>query len=121
MIYLAQPYTLYHVGREASFIEAARITAALVKRGYDVFSPIVHGHPLSEYADIPPEDWRFWDKINAPFIRLCDRCFVVTLAGWRDSRGVTHEIDAFRKAGKPISFVDPVRLEVSELVEGAAA
>ena len=50
MIYLATPYSKYHRGQDEAFIAAANIAGRLIARGLDVFSPIVHGHPLAVMA-----------------------------------------------------------------------
>jgi hypothetical protein len=45
---------------------------------------------------------------DRPFMDLCHMLVVVTMDGWKKSRGVTEEIETFRKAGKPILYMDPI-------------
>lgn len=112
--HVATPYTKYHAGIWPAYKEAARITGNLLKRGYDVFSPIVHSHPLAFYGDIDPLDHKFWMAVDAPFMAGCDALIVVTMPGWNESDGVAAEIFEFKKRGKPIFYCDPATFDLSE-------
>lgn len=112
--YMASPYTRYVAGPEAAFIEASRIAGQLAKQGIIVFSPIAHSHPLAVYGGVDGLDGPFWKKFDAPFITACDSLIVAMMDGWRASEGVTHEIAEFRKAGKPILYLDPATMEFVE-------
>lgn len=35
----------------------------------------------------------------------CDKCLVLTIDGWQDSKGVRQEMDYFTRVGKPVYFV----------------
>jgi hypothetical protein len=39
-------------------------------------------------------------------LRRCDRLVVLRIPGWRESRGVTLEIEFAQTAGIPIEFVE---------------
>ena len=91
MIYLASPYT--HVDaavRESRFDEACLATSTLMRAGLSVYSPIVHSHPLVRYG--LPIHWEFWQAHDCEHLRRCDEVIVLTLDGWKVSRGVQAEI-----------------------------
>lgn len=112
MIYIASPYSRYPRGIWAAYTEVSRIAGAFVKAGVPVFSPIAHSHSLAMEADLDPLDGAFWKNADEPFIALCDECYVAMMDGWRESSGVAHEIEAFTKAGKRVSYLDPDTLAV---------
>lgn len=104
--YLATPYTDYPDGHEAAFREAARVAAWLATKGMTVYSPIAHSHPLAESGLLPKTDHDLWMRLDAPFMEAASSLIVVRMTGWDKSRGVTFEIAAFKRAGKPIFYMD---------------
>lgn len=111
--YLATPFTDYHAGYEAAFIEASRIGGLLAKQGVRTFGPISMGYPMMAYAHVS-NDAEFWKDYLAPFVAVSDSLIVAMMDGWRTSEGVTHEIAEFRRAGKPIVYLDPVTMAFAE-------
>lgn len=104
MIYLASPYSHADPAiREARFHAACRATAALLRAGLVVFSPIVHSHPLVAFA--LPTGWDFWERIDRAYLARCDELVVLTLDGWDESAGVRAEIALARDVGKPVRFL----------------
>jgi hypothetical protein len=105
MIYLASPYSHADPSvREARYQAACRTTAALLKAGLVVFSPIVHSHPLVAF-DLPT-GWDFWELIDRAYLARCDEVVVLMLDGWQQSVGVREEIRIARELGKPVRFLD---------------
>jgi nucleoside 2-deoxyribosyltransferase len=89
--YLALPYSHPDPRVRADRFEAAnRAAAALMRAGYSVFSPISHSHPISVYG--VPGDWTRWELLDRRMLRQCDEAVVLTLDGWRESRGVQAEL-----------------------------
>ena len=84
--------------------DASLATANLFRRGQNVFSPIVHGHPLVAHG--LPTDWSYWEAFYREHISRCETVFVLPLEGWRDSIGVTAEVEFANELGKPVWFVD---------------
>jgi len=106
MIYLASPYTHPEAAvREARFHAACRQAAEMFRCGIPVFSPIAYSHAIAAH-DLPL-DWGFWERFDRAFLEVCAEVWVLTLDGWRESRGVQAEIVLARQMGKPVSFVDP--------------
>lgn len=101
--YVATPYTACPDGLERGHTRAYLALRALLERGVRAFCPIAHthaaGHPLSQ-------DHEFWMAVDRPFMDRCDGLLVLRQPGWKESRGVTEEIQTFAKAGKPIHFSD---------------
>lgn len=106
MIYLASPYSHPDsVIRQSRFESACEVTALLLKQGLVVYSPIVHGHPLTDYG--LPGDWSFW-KIHAQtFLQRCDALVVLMLEGWQNSIGVQAEMTMAKEWSKPTYTLNP--------------
>lgn len=112
LIYLATPYSLYPDGLEAAFVDAAKLAARLLNAGVRVYSPIVHGHPLSVHGGIDPLDHSIWLPFNESMMSVADALVVATMPSWRESKGIKYEIDYFELEGKPIFYLDPDTMEI---------
>lgn len=104
--YVATPYTNYPYGHAAAAYDAARVTAALMRMGICAVSPIAHSHAVAHVGNLDKVDGEFWQRMDAPLVRAAEACIVVKLPGWDTSKGVTHEIAEFERAGKPIVYLD---------------
>lgn len=103
LYYLATPYTKYKGGDiEAAFTEAAALAARLLKAGHKVYSPIAHTHPLAMHGKLDALDHSIWLPFDEAMMRACDALLVAHMDGWKESKGVLHEIQFFAKANKPI-------------------
>lgn len=91
--------------REERFRAACRATAAMLRAGEVVFSPVVHSHPLVEFE--LPTAWSFWERIDRAHLERCDEVAVLMLDGWEASVGVRAEVGIARALGKPVRFLDP--------------
>jgi len=49
----------------------------------------------------------FWVIFDEAFMERCDVFVLLPLKGWNKSKGVLHEIEFFRLAGKPLMVLDP--------------
>jgi len=107
LIYLASPYSHEnpHV-RQRRFEDACRAAAELMKT-HAVFAPICHSHPIGEIADYA-QDYDFWMAQDLPVLARCDKLIVLTLSGWKVSRGVREEMRFALTAGIPISYMEKV-------------
>lgn len=110
LIYVCTPYTDYPLGHHAAAYDAARATAALMRKGLRAVSPVAHSHAVATVGGLDLVDGDFWQRQDAPLVEAASACVVVMLEGWMDSRGVQHEIGGFRAAGKPVVFVEPEEL-----------
>lgn len=101
MIYLASPYSHPDPAvREARFQTACMATAALIRAGEAVFSPVVHCHPLLQYG--MQGDWETWRQFDSVVLARCDELVVLEMDGWEVSAGVEEEIALARGLGLPV-------------------
>ena len=119
MIYLASPYTHANPSvREQRYQAACRATAALIRAGQVVFSPIVHSHPLVAFG--LAGTWETWERIDRAFLERCDEVAVLMLDGWDQSVGVRAELRIAREMGKPVRFLEVDATGLPTLADGAA-
>jgi hypothetical protein len=106
MEYLASPYTSPDPMLRAERKRLAAAAAArLMLAGRMIYSPIVHGGAIEDHLPQEmPHDW--WMRQCIAVLRRCDRLVVLRIPGWRESRGVTLEIEFAQTAGIPIEFVE---------------
>ena len=105
--YLAIPYS--KMDKELSYKIANEISVYFINKGYNIFSPITHSHPLSKYG--LRGDFAFWEKMDKQFIDWCDEVIVVVVPnnGWElieSSIGVQGEIEHANLTGKRVRFFD---------------
>lgn len=92
MIFLSSPYSHKDKGVIEQRVQlASKICAKMVANGEVVISPIVYGHTLLQYHEMP-SDWTFWKNYCETFLIKCDKLIVVKMEGWDTSEGVTAEI-----------------------------
>ncbi len=107
LLYLASPYSHSSlIVMEARFKDACSAAARLMERGYTVFSPIAHSHPIADH--LRPDfrtNFDFWMKQDLPILKVSDALVVLKLDGWDKSRGVQAEIAYARANGIPIMFI----------------
>ena len=109
-VYLAIPYSGME---ESSFKQATLAAVKILKMGYNVFSPITHSHPLTEYN--VPGDWDFWQKIDFQFIDWADEVWVLIpeegVEKVKNSTGVQGEIDYVKRNDKAVKLLTLNNLE----------
>ncbi len=109
MIYRASPYAHPDPAvREARYQAACAATAALIRDGKTVYSPIVNSHVLVEHG--LPTDWESWARFDRDIIRRCDSLLVLMLDGWSNSVGVRAEEGIATACGIPIGYIHPTTL-----------
>lgn len=117
--YLATPYAKYHKGHEAAFQEAAALGGRLLANGVYAFTPIAHSHPYATYAPPLIEDHGthdLWMPFDKQFVDAAFGIIVADMDGWRESKGVTMEVNWAREQGKPLWLMSPDDLSVQPLV-----
>jgi len=86
---------------EESFELANKVSADLMAKGYIVFSPISHSHPIAKSQELPGS-WDFWEKFDRSFIEWCDEVWVIQHPMTEQSRGVKAEKKIAAELGKTI-------------------
>ena len=113
-IYLASPYTSPEaITRYSRYLFACDAAARLMREGNIVFSPIAHSHPLARYN--LPVEFEFWREWCLSFLSSwATSLYVLTLDGWRDSKGVTCEIAEAKRLVLPVIPYDCKAVSVNE-------
>lgn len=105
-IYLASPYT--HEDEEVMtfrYREAIRASARLANKGYIVFSPIVHCHPIAVAYDLP-KDYEFWQNYSTSFLlHWAEAISVLCLQGWKESIGIKAELVIGQGTDLPVYYI----------------
>jgi hypothetical protein len=107
MEYLATPYT--HAQKSIMNIRAAvsdAIAMKLTNQGRLVYAPISSWHHIAHKFDMPT-DAKFWERLNLSFLAKCDKLVVIMTPGWKESVGVTDEINFAKEHNIEIEYLDP--------------
>jgi sRNA-binding carbon storage regulator CsrA len=107
LTYLASPYSHPDPAmRGARFMLACRASAWLLTQGILTFSPIAHSHPIAELGKMAG-DWDAWQAFGERMLAACDRVAVLKIDGWRESRGLTAELELARAWEMRVDFLEP--------------
>jgi hypothetical protein len=107
-IYLASPYSHPDAAvREQRYLDVCRATAALMRAGHVVFSPIAHSHPIEVSGMGETLSGAFWKRQDIPLLRHAARLAVLMLPGWEQSEGIKWEIETAEALDIPVDFLDP--------------
>ena len=115
IIYLACPYSHEDKGvRLYRAHIATKAAAKLIASGLTVFSPITMTHPIDLIfiAEGTILDSAYWLKFDEAFMTICDKMIVLTLNGWRESKGIAREMNFFKEQNKTICYVSPEELQI---------
>lgn len=103
-IYLATPYTSTNPVTVDYRVRAVnKVAADFMKAGHVVFSPISHSHTIAMENNLPTT-FEFWQVQNHAFIDWADMVMILTIPGWKESKGVADEIEYARKIGCPVKL-----------------
>jgi hypothetical protein len=86
--------------------EALRVTSEMTRKGLLVYSPIVHFHLMAEKYNMPA-DFNFWQKNNFGMLDHADSIAVLTIDGWKESKGVKSEVQHAVMSGKDFYYIHP--------------
>ena len=104
LVYLAAPYA--HADAEVRDVRTRHATdcsAWLMAHGISVFSPLTHGHPISEISHIDSYDG--WAGVNERLLAACDAVLVLDTRLTAKSLGVRREVDLARDLGIPAQLI----------------
>lgn len=105
--YLASPYSHPDPAiRQARFEAVCREAAALMREGVIVFSPIAHSHSCALAGSLPLQ-WEFWERYDRAMLENADDLVVLTMDGWRESKGIAAEIKIAQELGVWVSYREP--------------
>ena len=101
--YLACPYS--HPDRCVRLLRFQAVTqlaARLIAKGEAIYSPITHGHAITEIG--LPMEWDFWKQHSLAMLRVCSGMLIYCLDGWDSSIGIRAEVTQAQEWGIPVSF-----------------
>lgn len=114
LVYLASPYLKRPVPdpkiHEERYQKAIDATAYLMNKGLAVYSPIVATHPVAVKHKLPLGS-EFWMQFDELALRKCDEIVVLMLDGWKESPGVTKEIQIMQDLDKDVTYLHPYLVE----------
>lgn len=118
MIYLASPYSHpIPTVMEWRYNAVTAAVAEMLNHLLQVFSPITYTHPISKMVPGFMNDLDFWLDIDRGFMDVCDMMAILTLPGWRESKGIDSERDIMvGMQGKPLYFIDPYHLGIYSMI-----
>ena len=105
--YLNQFYQVFSAAQQAEFKNNNFIQAAeLFRNGYHVHSPIQEWHPTAKEYGLPQTCCDTWREMDFNKIELSEYMIVCdTMPGWRESVGVTDEIEHAKKNHVPVRYL----------------
>jgi len=110
---MASPYSHSDQSvREQRYIDACKAAANLMARGYIIYSPIVHSHPIAKWG--LPKGWDFWRKHCEAMLVVCGQLAILRLDGWHKSIGIAAEAGFATRANIPIVFIDPMEVGIEK-------
>ncbi len=116
-IYLASPYSDPDPGvRHIRELQINEIAGKLFQKHKKLalFAPISQSANIVRACPELSGTWETWAHNDLVFVHHCDAVWVVTMRGWEKSKGVTAEVKYAKHLGKPVYYVHPETLEISE-------
>ena len=105
LVYLASPYSDGDAKvRQDRADVVSKVAGLLLHKGYIVFSPISHSHPIALVCKMPT-DWKFWETFCKAYLSVAHKLFVLTVPGWEQSVGVRKEMEIAMQLKIPIYFI----------------
>ena len=106
--YLASPYSGFRGDLWTANRQVCKTAGFLAQERIPAFSPIAHSHALCMHYPVSATDHGLWMGLDKPMMRSAYGLIVVTMKGWKDSKGVAEEIDYFMSVAKPIVYMPPM-------------
>ena len=106
--YFAHPYTakdkegnFVPEAEDANFALANQRAAELLKRGYNIYSPISHTHPIHRACPefLRNHEHEMWYELDNNLIAQTNFKGIILAPGWETSNGCKNELKLFRKKG----------------------
>ena len=105
--YLGLPYSDDDPLMEDWRAEVSNVIAVdLTIQGRIIFAPISAWHHLARKYKLPGT-FEYWLKLDEEFIKASKKLLIITLPGWKESKGVNGEIRLAKKYGVLIEYIDP--------------
>ena len=121
--YFAHPYTCKDAsgnyvpaGEDANFAICNIRAGELMKRGYNIYSPISHTHPIHKATPdfLQKHEHDTWYILDNQFIDKTDFEGIILAPGWENSAGCRAELELFRAKKKCAVHYDHIISKVYE-------
>ena len=115
--YFAHPYNCKTTdgrsvpeGEQANFEVCNMRAGELFLRGYNIYSPISHTHPIHRATPtfLSAEEHEMWYELDFEFMDRCNFDGIILAPGWEASSGCRGELVWMRKAGKRVLLYDDI-------------
>ncbi len=111
-LYLGQPYSApSHLKplEDIRYRLGSYATAVGLVSGKSIYAPIVHCHDLAQKYNLPGHA-DFWKRYNFDMLTSSVGLVILPLSGWKNSKGLKHEIKLAKKLYIPITILDLEKL-----------
>ena len=111
--YMANPYNGSEEQKNKRAKIAAEVCGKLLKRGVHAWSPIVHNHAMMRnYDDFTLEERRTLIlDFDFSLLRASKGMIILKIEGWKESYGVSKEVECCQKHAIPIRYLVPEDLD----------
>ncbi len=115
--YFAHPYTVRgedgeskHAGEHANFLQACVKTSELMKRGFNVYSPIAHTHPVHiiDPQFIKNDEYKLWRNLDNLILGKTNFSGIILPPRWETSKGCREEREEFQKKNLRILLYEDI-------------
>lgn len=110
--FLISPYTGTRAQQEERYHQACSAAHYLHKRGMQVFSPIVHWHPIAKFYNLP-EKVDYWWSMSQTFLTQSNSVTILCIHGWLESVGCRREINFAKRCQLQRYYLTPSGREFS--------
>ena len=119
LYYFAHPYTAkkkdgsYSLAAEDANFKICNYRAGeLIRRGYNVYSPISHTHPIhmATPSFVANEVHEPWYQLDDDVIYRCKFDGIILAPGWENSKGCVHERELFEELHRDILLYEKIIL-----------
>jgi len=107
-VYLASPYShANHAIEQMRFDMVTRLGAKLQTENKNVafIAPITQSHTFKQYEPSLGGAFSEWKDIDLTYISICDEVWVLMMNGWKESVGVTAEIQFAEDNNIPVKYL----------------
>jgi hypothetical protein len=115
--YFAHPYTCkddngnyVHAGEEANFRLCCQRSGELLMRGYNIYSPIAHTHPIHIHTPelLRRHEHDMWYGLDNDVIAKTSWEGIILAPRWETSSGCIGEKEQFEARNLPIKYYDEI-------------
>jgi len=120
LYYFAHPYTakdadgnFVAAAEEANFRLCCMRAGELLKRGYNIYAPIAHTHPIhiATPAFLASHEHEMWYGLDNEVIARTDWTGIILAPGWEKSSGCRAERKQFEARSLPVLLYTDIILE----------